>query len=193
MNRFVLLIISCCFLQSTVTAQRLEKFSDNKLEFYKQLETYMTASKRKVMEKTVEEFGGHFQSGFDAAQQDTIISTCNKMLKLKMSASPYFKNYLLSLTQIKNLSNHKGRFYEWHEVIHSMMKDYSKKKKTIDKYLQFSNNFFQFYALKYSNTGGVNWNALTDSVQIGYNNKQPTIDIAKLNLFATRGLSLIHI
>jgi len=175
-------------ISSSLQGQKLEEFSTNKMEFYKELEDFMTVSKRKVMEETVEEFGSYFQAGFDAAQQDTIISTCNKMLKIRLRASPYFKNYLTALVHLKSLPNSKIRFYEWHDVLYGMIEDYGdKKKKKIDNYLQFSANFFQHHTLKYSNTGGVNWKVIADSVQIAYSDGQPTVSIDKLNLFATRG------
>ena len=95
-STFILILLVIQVGQS----QKLTEFSTNKLEFYQQLEDYMTASKKKSMEEVVENFGGQFQAGFSAEQQDTIIATCNRMLKLKMSASTYFKNYFIGLTPV---------------------------------------------------------------------------------------------
>ena len=129
MDKVFVLTLSFFLISSSLQGQKLEEFSSNKMEFYKELEDFMTISKRKVMEETVEEFGSYFQAGFDVAQQDTIISTCNKMLKIRLRASPYFKNYLTALVHLKSLPNSKARFYEWHEVLYGMIDDYGDKKK----------------------------------------------------------------
>jgi len=134
-STFILILLAIQVGQS----QKLAEFSTNKLEFYKQLEKYMTASKKKSMEEVVENFGGQFQAGFSEEQQDTIIATCNRMLKLKMSANTYFKNYLISLTHIKNLAGSKRRFSEWHEVINGMLKNIkSRKIKPVGEFFEFS-------------------------------------------------------
>ena len=186
--RFLTTVLGLLFFMQIGQAQRLEEFSTNTLEFYKQLEDYMTASKRKVMKENVEAFGARFQAGgFSAAEQDTIIATCNRMLQLKMKASPYFKDYLTSLTHIKTLAGSQQRFVEWHEVIHGMLDDMKGRKlKPIENFLEFSSTFFQFYAFQYSDKGGVNWTAMTDSVQLSYKNQQPQVVVNSLNLLATR-------
>ena len=179
---FILVLLGIQIGQS----QKITEFSTNKLEFFSQLEDYMTASKKKSMEETVEEFGKQFQAGFSAEEQDTIIATCNRMLQLKMSASPYFKNYLIGLSHIKNMAGSKRRFIEWHKVINGMLKDVkSRKLKPVGEFFEFSSNLFQHYALKYSKSGA-NWTAMTDSLQFDYIEQKPQVIIKGLNLLATR-------
>ncbi len=188
MHKLYFILFSFFLISTQVEAQKLEKFSSHPTEFYKELETFMTLSKRKVMEKAVKDFGGHFQTKFTPKQQDTIIATCNKMLELKMAASPYFKNYLTAVSQIHNLANGQERFSEWHEITYLLFEEYGgKKKKIVNNFFEISSNFFIHRALKFSSTGGVNWNAATDSIQIGHDNKQPTFTFNRLNLYANRG------
>ncbi len=186
--RILTTLILTLFLFTSVQAQRLKEFSANKMEFYQQLEDYMTTSKRKVMEETFENFGSKFQAGsFSAEEQDSIMARSNEMLQLRMKASPYFKNYLISLTHIKSFANGTSRFKEWDQVLSAMIKDVKGGKlKPISKFLEFSTVLFKEYALKFSDKGGVNWKVLGDSLQIAYDNQQPQILFQKVNLLATR-------
>ena len=62
MKRF-LLFLSFMMLWGISNAQRLKQFSDNRAAFVDELETLMTASKRKVMIETFEQFETVFNSG----------------------------------------------------------------------------------------------------------------------------------
>ncbi len=176
-------------------AQRLEAFSENQNQFFEELKDYMTASKRKVMQEIFEEFGKQFRGGtFTVEEQDTIKHTCNRMLQLKMTASPYFSAYLKGLTFIKTQQNAAQRFIEWHEVLSSMMTDIERRRlNPIKDYLEFSANLFEQNALKYSQSGGVSWYAIADSFNLIYKEKTPQVLFNQLDLLASRKTDSLYI
>ncbi|MEM1122319.1 MAG: hypothetical protein AAGJ18_17870, partial [Bacteroidota bacterium] len=182
---FTLLLIG---LAGQLTAQRLETFSDNNNQFFKELQEYMTSSKRKVMEEVFEEFAKHYKGGtFSAVEQDTIRSFCGKMLALKMTASPYFSDYLIGLTHIKKQTNPNHRFAEWHKVLYGLVEDIERRRlKPIKDYLEFSKNLFEYNALKYATSGGVSWLTLADSFNLVYEDKVPKVLFKELELLASR-------
>ncbi len=182
---FSLLIFG--FVQQ-IDAQRLESFSENQNQFFGELKDYMTSSKRKVMDDIFSEFGKRFKGGnFTVTEQDTIMSTCNRMLALKMTASPYFSDYLISLTHIKKVQNAPQRFMDWHKVLHGLFDDIERRRlKPIKDYLAFSTQLFEHNALKYSTSGGISWFILADSFNLTYEDRVPKIVINDLDLLASR-------
>ncbi len=182
---FSLLVLG---LNAQLSAQRLEAFSENHNQFHNELKEYMTSSKRKVMDDIFSEFGKRFKGGsFTMEEKDTIVSLCNKMLQLKMTASPYFSDYLIGLTHIKKQANPSQRFIEWHEVINGLIGDIERRRlKPIKDYLAFSTQLFEHNALKYATSGGVSWLTLADSFQLAYQEGVPQVVFKALDLLASR-------
>ncbi len=175
-------------LSTQLSAQRLETFSENHNDFHNELKEYMTSSKRKVMDEIFSEFSKQFKGGsFTMEEKDTIVRLCTKMLALKMTASPYFSDYLISLTHIKKQANANQRFTEWHDVISGLIKDIERRRlKPIKDYLAFSTQLFEHNALKYATSGGVSWLTMADSFQLVYQEGIPQVVFDKLDLLASR-------
>ena len=182
---FILIIVG---FNNQITAQRLATFSENQNEFFNQLKTYMTSSKRKVMDDIFSDFSKRFRGGsFTVEEQDSIMKTCNRMLQLKMTASPYFSNYLIGLTYIKTQQNPANRFIEWHKVLNHLFDNIERRRlKPIKDYLAFSTQLFQHNALKYAETGGVSWLTMADSFNLVYEDKMPKVIFNAMNLLASR-------
>ena len=142
-------------------AQRLEEFSANKAEYVSQLETYMTSSKRKLMEDAFKEFNKYFAGGvFTDEEFEQILKTSNLMLKQKMTASPYFLEYLKGLQIVKQAENGEARFKNWHLVLDDMLSSIENRKvKPFSQFLVFSQDFFKRKALKYDEKSGISWYA----------------------------------
>jgi hypothetical protein len=172
-------------LPSMVHAQRLEKFSDNKSEFISQLQSFMTASKRKVMEETYKAFEEIFKGGMftdDEIQQ--ILKTGNSMLDQRMTASPYFSAYLTALTTVKKATNGDQRFKDFHALLDGMLSDIENRKlKPFQDFLEFSVHFFEENAIRYSKSG-TSWFALADGFDMIYEDRKPVIAYEKLDLMA---------
>lgn len=189
MKNFYLTILVTLFVGiHQATAQRLEQFSENHNEFIAELENYMTASKRKVMEDTYKEFESVFMGGtFSEEEAKQILKTGNLMLNQRMTASPYFSDYLTALTMVKKIDNGEQRFKDWHAVLDGMLTDIENRKlKPFQEFLEFSIAFFQENALRSSTIGGTSWFAIADNYQIKYEEKLPSIAFEKLDLLASR-------
>ena len=184
---YVLFLLFLFLLPPMGNAQRLEKFSDNKSEFISQLQAFMTAGKRKVMEETYRAFEDIFKSGaFTDEEIKQILQTGNSMLNQRMTASPYFSDYLTALTLVKKSTNGQQQFEEWHALLDGILGDIENRRlKPFQDFLKFSVNFFDGNALRFSQSG-TSWIAISDSFTMAYEDKQPSIVFDKLDLKASR-------
>jgi len=183
----ILLLLFLCGSGFSLSAQKLDSLSSNSDIFIKELETYMTSSKRKQMEDAFKEFEKYFKSGlFTDEEFAQIVKTTNLMLGQKMKPAPYFLGYTEALTKVKGVENGAVRFIEWHSVLDQMLTSMENRKvKPYDTFLKFSGNFFGNKSLKGSDAG-VNWSALAHDYQLLYENGAPVIKYDEMNLIASR-------
>ncbi|MCR9098681.1 MAG: hypothetical protein NXI25_01945 [bacterium] len=196
MARILTIVLSFLFLLTTISnAQRLERFSEDHAEFIRQLEEYMTSSKREVLEEAYKEFADVFASGqFTEEEVQQILKTGNAMLEQRMTAGPYFQNYLRALTKVKNTKDPARVFQEWHSVMDQMLAGIENRRlRPFDDFLEFSTHFFERRALRYSDSGGTSWYAYTDDFTFKFKNDQPMIDFEGLDLMAQRRTDSIFI
>ncbi len=186
-RRIYLSMIFTSLLISTTYAQRLTEFSEVQTEFLDQLKTFMTSSKQKTMEDLYKNFEDQFKGGaFTQEEFVQIRTTGNLMLAQKMTAKPYFSNYLECLTIIKKGENGVQRFVDWHKVLDQILGDIENRKLTPYKdYLSFSFDFFDKNTLRYS-TSGVTWTAVSGDFLLKYEDKIPSIEYKELDLFGSR-------
>ena len=184
---YVFFFLSLFLLPNWGNAQRLEKFSENKSEFISQLQAFMTAGKRKVMEETYRAFEDIFKGGmFTDEEIQQILKTGNSMLDQRMTASPYFSDYLTALTLVKKSANGKEQFEEWHNLLDGILNDIDNRRlKPFQDFLKFSVNFFNGYALRFSKSG-TSWIAISDGFTMAYEDQQPVVIFDKLDLKASR-------
>ena len=196
MARIITIVLSFLFLLTTISnAQRLERFSEDHAEFIRQLEEYMTSSKREVLEEAYKEFADVFASGqFTEEEVQQILKTGNAMLELRMTAGPYFQNYLRALTKVKNTKDPARVFQEWHSVMDQMLAGIENRRlRPFDDFLEFSSQFFERRALRYSDSGGTSWYAYTDDFTFKYEEEQPVVTFEGLDLMAQRRTDSIFI
>ena len=145
MQKKVIYLITFLLFAGLLPAQRLAQFSDNSNAFIKELQGYMTASKRKTMEEIYNDFEKIFKSGrFSPEEVQQILKTSNSMLGQRMTASPYFSNYLKCLTIVKNEGAGETRFQKWHVVLDSILGDIENRRlKPFEQFLKFSFVFFE--------------------------------------------------
>ncbi|TAK34479.1 MAG: hypothetical protein EPO28_15990 [Saprospiraceae bacterium] len=168
-------------------AQRLEKFSEDPAEFFKQLENLMTASKSKDLEEAFDAFSIQWNSGvFTEANQTQIRQTADLMLAQSMTANPDFKNYLHILTILKNDENGEARFSAWHEVAVSVLLHIKNRKlNPYHQFIDFSYPFLERGALRISDLG-TNWLTNAKDYQLVFENEMPLVKYDKLDLIAER-------
>ncbi|MEL7020574.1 MAG: hypothetical protein AAGK47_03110, partial [Bacteroidota bacterium] len=190
-------LVVCLLLGATLTstAQRLEAFSEDRSKFIDELDEFMTSGKREVLDEVYKKFAKAWASGmFSEDEVAIIVQTGNKMLEQRMTVSPYFSDYLQSLTMLKNkVENSEQRFLEWHQVLNGLLDDIKNRRlKPFQVYLAFSKNFFEHAALRYS-TSGTSWIALSDDYRLVYEDMQPRIVFDSLDLQAIRKNNKIQI
>jgi len=174
--------------------QRLSQFSENNNEFIEELQTYMTASQRKPMEDIFYEFEGIFSSGrFTEEEKTQIHQVSNGMLKQRMTASPYFRDYLQGVAHVKDAANGDERFKEWHAVLDSMLENIQNRRlKPYQDFLKFSRDFFEQKALRYSKTG-TSWYAYGEKYEFKFEGKEPFVQFEESDLVAIRGSDSLQI
>ncbi len=195
MKKVYLLLLALALCGLRLEAQRLERFSDDYAEFLRQLEEYMTASKRKALEDAYTDFAKVFNSGsFDEEESKQILKTGNAMLEQRMTAGPYFENYLQALTLVKNTDDPKRRFKEWHTVLDQILGNIQNRNlKPFDEFVKFSIPFFQRQAIRHSDAGGTSWYALFSDYKFNYTAGQPSVVFDKLDLMANRRTDTLFI
>lgn len=193
-NLSLLLALVCLLLSSPAWGQRLEKFSENQDEFIAELGAYMTASKMKVLEENYKEFQSVFRAGmFSEEEQKKILETANAMLAQRMSANPYFRDYLQVVMQIKRQENSAELFQKWHAIVDQIIgnKD-NRRLRPFQEFLRFSETFIGTKALRRSE-GGVSWYATADEYQWGYQDDKPILIYGETDLLAVRSDDSIRI
>lgn len=192
-KRYTLLVLMLGLAAST-QAQKLEQFSESRDEFTAQLGTYMTASKQKAQEDLYKEFEKNFKSGmFSDTEFQQVLKTANSMLRLRMTANPYFNDYLQALMAVKKSENPEQIFKDWHVILDAMMENVENQKlNPVLEFIQFSEHFFINKTLRVSEVG-TTWYALTDKYQWRYEGKKPSLRFDKLDLMAGHKQDSIYI
>ncbi|MCR9288730.1 MAG: hypothetical protein NXI23_15245 [Bacteroidetes bacterium] len=194
MKRFFICFTFLIFFSSLSFGQRITEFSPNSNDYIKELEVFMTSSKRKVMEEVFENFEKLYKSGrFSPEEFDQILKTSNLMLVQRMTASPYFSKYLTGLTFVKNSELGESRFKKWHEVLDQMLSNVQNRRlKPYEKFLDFSISFFERNAFRYSKTG-TTWIADASRYDFKFVENEPVVEYEKMNLIGVRGKDSIII
>lgn len=195
MRHILYSLLALLIFATPLQSQRLERFSEDHLEFMRQLEEYMTSSKRKALIEAYEEFEKVFNNGtYSEEEIQQILKTGNAMLAQRMVANPYFKNYLQALTKVKKTNSPTRHFQEWHAVLDQVLANIENRKlKPFDEFMKFSMQFFDKQALRYSSSGGTSWYALTDNFSFDFVEKEPVVTFDKLDLMASRRVDSIFI
>ncbi len=185
MRKLYLLVslVVACF--SYVQAQMLKEFSEDRNEFTAQLSNFMTASKQKNLEDLYKDFEKNFKGGlFSDEEFQQIHKTGNAMLQYRMSANPYFVDYLSALLVVKKTENPEQTFKDWHQILDKMLADIENQRlNPFLEFVRFSKTFFESKALRASELG-TTWYALTDRYQWKYVQKTPSLLFESLNLMA---------
>lgn len=166
-----------------VEAKDLAFFSGNTEEFIKELGTYMKQTKNKKLIEAFNQFEKRYVKGvFKEAEISRIIKTSNLLIDRKLKANPFFKDYLLGLTQVKNTKESPKHFQQWHQVIDQLLETPNKSKiQMAKKLLAFSPTFFEKHALK-KGKGQSYWYVRNATYDILYEADKPCIRFQKLNL-----------
>ena len=175
-------------------SQRLTSFSENRVEFLTQLETFMSSSKQKKLIDAFEAVEPQIKSAhFSEEEFKTIHLTANKMLKQRMVASGYFSEYLKSLSIVKKDKYGEQRFKDWHQVLNGILDDIKNRKiKPYKDFLKFSYSFFDKASLRFSKSG-TTWLALAEAYKMTYQDGQASIIYEQLDIVGKKKKNQIRI
>ena len=154
----------------------------------------MTATKNSKMEDVFKGFEKNVKGGvFTEVEMMRIRLTGDKMLEQRMTANPYFTEYLTALSVVKKDELGETRFKTWHNVLDSLIANIENRRlKPFQDFLEFSHPFFERNALRASDLG-TNWLANASRYDLVFENKMPVIKYEKIDLIATRGQDSIMI
>ncbi len=187
-QKSIILLLLFCLTTSSINAQKITAFSEDKATFMKEFDTFFNSGKQDIMKDLFKKFSKQVNSGlFEEVEEiPIIIATCNHMLKQKLTARPYFSNYVESLLLVKNVAEGSARFKNWHNILNDILSNIEKRKlKPFKDYLTFSQAFFSEKKLKNSKSG-INWIASNDKHELVYENKEPLIKFEKVDLIGAR-------
>ncbi len=167
--------------------QKLDKFSEQTEEMLKQLEPFMTSSKREIMDEAYRNFAKQARNNaFTPEEISVVVQTMNGMLAQKMTASPYFLDYLRCLGAAKKEEKKAGEhFKEFHKVLAGLLADIEKGQ--LNPYANFLTFAFNFYEKNTIYTDGTfSWIANGDPYIFEYKEKKPQVSFEKLVLICAR-------
>lgn len=162
-------------------------------DFLMDLEALMTNGKSKPVEESFENFTKVFSSGaFTPEEQSLVVNTGLLMRSKRLGATPHFQDYLETLAKIKQRTEYAEEFTKWHLVLEQMLKDDDNFRiNSIGTFLRFSNDYFDFQAIKYS-PASVSWFVFAEKMDWSYQN-QPILGIENAELTGLRSDDTISI
>ncbi len=168
-------------------------FPEERPAFIKEFKDFFTKSKSKQMEDFFDDFEDYFKASITEEEFPFFRDVCNEMLGKRMSANPYFKNYLTVVLSIKQSETEGAKLNEWNALTLTMIKAIENRKlKPYKDYLSFSDSFFSKKALRWSKQG-MKWYYEADNYVMDIEEGVPFVEFEKLNLVGTRGKDSIVI
>jgi hypothetical protein len=182
-KQILLFLLAFTLIASNLMGQARNEFSLAPDEFLKQLGEFTTFSNRMDVEKTYKDFSNRFKNLSEKETQRVVV-TCNTMIGLKMSAIPYFTDYMKSVINVETANGSISSFNQWHDVVDAMMRDIQNRRfEPVRDFLAFSVNFFDKNSFHYVDLS-VNWFFDTKKYNFVYEKGVPSVVWEKLNLKA---------
>lgn len=141
----ILVIFLFLFQVGSLIAQPMKSFSGTGEVFLKDLESFMEAADKKATNELLDVFEPIWLTKFNGAQQQTVVTVANAMLKKRMTAFPNFKNYIRCLIAWDEGKKSVQQFNDWHSTLEKTVTKLTSGK--YDQYLQISEDLFRENAL----------------------------------------------
>ena len=162
-------------------------FSTSKTEFLDELRVFMEGTKNKEHILLFEQFAGQVENNkFTDPEFGEIVEICNKMGEKRMTASPYYTEYLKGLNVVKFNQVGKDNFMDWHGTLSEFLTDLSKANfRKYKSYLIFSQKLFNGKAL-HKAKGGIDWSANAPTPAVLWEQNEPVIKYLETDLTAVK-------
>ena len=146
------------FLCSVLVTAQTTKFSTNSGDFVNQLDEFMNASKRPDMAESFSVFKKQFKAvTLTEPEMQRVIAVGTRMQELKLSAFPYFKNYINAVTSAQ-INPDTTTFDRWQTAVEkTLTAAVQGRVKPVSQFLEFSADFMGEGALKTGEGGSVSW------------------------------------
>ena len=168
--------------------QNLEKFSEEKSKFLKELDNFVNAGKRKDIKAEYEQFKKHVEGGrFTDTQYVKIYEQCNLMLEKKMRANPYFTQFIKVINVTVSSGVFKEKFDPWLETVHTYTVNVKRsKQKSFNSYMSFFIDLFEKDALRYSSEKGLQWLVNTKEYELKLEDNEIHVYFPETDLIGLR-------
>ncbi len=162
-------------------------FSTSRVEFLDELRVFIEGTKNKDHILLFEQFAGQIENNkFTDPEFGEIVKVCNKMGENKMTAAPYYTEYLKGLNVVKFNQVGKDNFMDWHGTLGEFLTDLSKAEfRKYKSYLIFSQQLFNGKAL-HKAKGGIDWAATAPTPSVLWEKNEPVIKYLKTDLTAIK-------
>lgn len=183
-------LLICIFFVTGAYAQ-LTEFSKDRDQFLKELDNFMKANNNEIGKDSYNRFAKEVEAGNISGEQlYLVIGLSNKMLERKMKPTPQFVAVLDATVAFTKSSQLYERYVEWMDITNTIL-DNSKKGSyvTYNRFLDFSADFFQKYALNATPTKS--WCYTSFDYQFILNGDKPEVHFPSTTLYAfTKGDTL---
>lgn len=174
-----LFIISLFVYLPSSFGQGQKTFSSDHTVFLEELTDFFESADKKPGREFMEQFVLTWNSGkLGATEKETVIKTCNLMLKKRLKAFPDFKNYLGSIVSFANSSTQDSKsFAAWQVIIDKILN--GKSTKNFTDFLSMSDNLFAtntFYK-----SASTEWRSSNSNYTFEYDSV-PKVVFQKMNL-----------
>ncbi|MCB0638571.1 MAG: hypothetical protein KDC54_18200, partial [Lewinella sp.] len=160
--------------------------ADRQVLFQEELAELMTGGKPEPVETAYQAFMDVFLSGhFSEAERQRIVDLGLLMREHRLGASPHFQSFLNALVKVKQTTDGPARFQEWTKVLETLLHDDANMSANdVGAFLQFSQDFFTYNAVRYS-PNSTSWFVFTEDIDWRYDGR-PVLDMDKARLVANR-------
>ncbi len=159
------------------------RFPENRVEFMKELKLYLLSTKKKEAIVAYDYFEQQLSSGlYTDPEVSRIIAVSNEMVDRKLAATPYFTDFLKSVTALKENKNNHFLFDSWNQTLKDLLLLESERAATsFREMLSFSILYFEKGLL--CNAGAsISWRAEANAKSFSLLEGEPCLRFEKTDL-----------
>ncbi len=133
----------------TVSSQKITSFSEDTEAFLSELDIFLSQTKSDELKQISNTIKKSFNKGeISSNDQISIRNISNLMLGKKMRATPYFRDFLSVVIQLKDDEINKSKLPDWITVSENIVLNFSSRQ--LLKYCEFSSSFLSAKTLRNS-------------------------------------------
>jgi len=156
----------------TSFSQKITSFSEETNTFLSELDIFLSQTKNDELKQISKKISKSFDKGeISSPNQKIIRNISNLMLEKKMKSTPYFRDFLSVVIQLKDDEINKSKLSDWLTVSENIVLNFSSRQ--LLKYCEFSSSFLSAKTLR--NSKSVKWHADCNTFYFKDNNGVPYV------------------